>query len=242
MPEKKEIANYGGESKIFFQKTPFAEENLVVRVQAFDRGLFSKPYELRVYIHFGKENRLSWEPRKIILKKYYDGFGYLRRIGLRYYDRKPANILMHHGEPKICDFGLACMSKPKEAFQQMGYLRKGAKFQSEMGRSLGAGTPGFCSTCQLFDGWNTMIPIFRLTVFFIFDWPSAWQILYNGIDEQEREEYDSIMSKCGMKDTCYWLRNLFRVYFDGGYAAHQGYEIEQNHLFLTFVEICQKIN
>ena len=120
-----------------------------------------------------KENRLSWEPRKIILKKYYDGFGYLRKIGLRYYDRKPANILMHHGEPKICDFGLACMSKPKEAFQQMGYLRKGAKFQSEMGRSLGAGTPGFCSTCQLFDGWNTMIPIFRLTVFFIFDWPSG---------------------------------------------------------------------
>lgn len=53
-PANKEIANYGGESKIFFQKTPFAEEDLVVRVQAFDRGLFSKPYELRVYIHFAK--------------------------------------------------------------------------------------------------------------------------------------------------------------------------------------------
>ena len=50
--------------------------------------------------------------------------------------------------------------------------------------------------------------------------------------------YNEIMSSCGMKDTCYWLRNLFRVYFDGGYAAHQGYKIWPLTLFLNYQDLC----
>ena len=50
-----------------------------------------------------------------------------------------------------------------------------------------AGTPGFCVGSQLFQGNNTSDTFSRLIIFLICEWKSAWKLLFNSIDENERK-------------------------------------------------------
>ena len=50
-----------------------------------------------------------------------------------------------------------------------------------------AGTPGFCVGSQLFQGNNTSDTLSRLIIFLICEWKSAWKLLFNSIDEDERK-------------------------------------------------------
>ena len=50
-----------------------------------------------------------------------------------------------------------------------------------------AGTPGFCVGSQLFQGNNTSDTLSRLIIFLICEWKSAWKLLFNSIDEEERK-------------------------------------------------------
>ena len=76
-----------------------------------------------------KEEKIGIEERKKIAEGILYGMIYLEKIGIVHYDLKLENVLMVDGIPKIIDFGLVCEKTGRSGYREMGYARKGSKFQ-----------------------------------------------------------------------------------------------------------------
>ena len=63
-----------------------------------------------------------------------NGFGYLEKVGIWHFDRKLENFLLLGGVAKTCDFGLVLKLSGRKSYKQMGYCRKGGKYNE--GRAL----------------------------------------------------------------------------------------------------------
>ena len=72
---------------------------------------------------------LTLDERKRIAKGVRDGFLYLDRIGIEHRDVKPENILLKGGEPKLIDFGVIMAKRKDKSIREMGYVRRGSKYQ-----------------------------------------------------------------------------------------------------------------
>ena len=74
------------------------------------------------------------------------------------------------------------------------------------GQGLKGGTPGFCVGQQLFRGLAGNQPLFRIMVFLLCDWPSAWKINFHSLSHHEQLIIDDTFAQAGLKD--------FRIQFD----------------------------
>jgi serine/threonine protein kinase len=77
-----------------------------------------------------KEEKIGIEERKKIAKGIFNGFRYLKMIGIGHFDRKMENILMLNGIPKIIDFGLVYETTGRIGYRKMGNTRRGSKFRN----------------------------------------------------------------------------------------------------------------
>ena len=75
-----------------------------------------------------KEEKLGLEERKKIAIGIRRGIDYLAKLGIQHHDLKPENILIMDGIPKIIDFGVVMDASGRESYRQMGYTRRGSKF------------------------------------------------------------------------------------------------------------------
>ena len=78
-----------------------------------------------------REEKIGIEERKKIAQGIFNGFVYLRNIGINHYDKKMENILMLNGIPKIIDFGLVYEETGRSGYREMGYTRRGSKFRNQ---------------------------------------------------------------------------------------------------------------
>jgi serine/threonine protein kinase len=72
--------------------------------------------------------------RKKIAKGVRNGLLYLDKIGIEHRDVKPENILLKEtdsgiSEPKLIDFGVIMTKRKDKSIREMGYVRRGSKFQ-----------------------------------------------------------------------------------------------------------------
>ena len=81
-----------------------------------------------------KEEKIGIEERKKIENGIYNGWSYLRDIGIEHCDLKMENVLLVDGIPKIIDFGLVHEQTGRSGYREMGYTRRGSKFR--IGRAL----------------------------------------------------------------------------------------------------------
>ena len=72
---------------------------------------------------------LTLNERKKIAKGVRDGLLYLDSIGIEHRDVKPENILIKDTEPKLIDFGVIMATRKDKSIREMGYVRRGSKFQ-----------------------------------------------------------------------------------------------------------------
>jgi serine/threonine protein kinase len=77
-----------------------------------------------------KKENLNLEERKKIATGIIAGFQYLKKIGIYHHDRKLSNFLLIGGEVKICDFGLVEENSGRRSYRQLGYTRRGTKYQN----------------------------------------------------------------------------------------------------------------
>ena len=85
-----------------------------------------------------KENKLTIEERRKIAIDIEDAMTYLYFNGLHNADMKMENIIFVDGQAKICDFGLVEDHTKRIGNREMGYTRKGSKYQN------------LCALCKCF--------------------------------------------------------------------------------------------
>lgn len=78
-----------------------------------------------------KAEKIDIDERKKIAKGIWDGFNYLRTIGIFHFDRKLENILLLNKVPKIIDFGLVREDTGRIGYREMGYTRRGSRFRHQ---------------------------------------------------------------------------------------------------------------
>ena len=76
-----------------------------------------------------KEEKIEIEERKKIAEGIWNGYEYLRQIGIWHFDLKLENVLLVDGVPKIIDFGLVDERTGRSGYRKMGYARNGSKFR-----------------------------------------------------------------------------------------------------------------
>ena len=69
------------------------------------------------------------EERKKIAKGIETGLEYLEKVGIVHCDRKLANFLLVGDVAKICDFGIIRERSGRKSYRQLGYARRGSKYQ-----------------------------------------------------------------------------------------------------------------
>jgi hypothetical protein len=84
-----------------------------------------------------KTEKLRLNERKMIAIDLKRANDYLNKIGITHCDLKPDNILLRDGVPLITDFGLIMDTSNRISYRQMGYVRKGSKYNdSSLSRLL----------------------------------------------------------------------------------------------------------
>ena len=78
-----------------------------------------------------KKEKIGIDERKKIADGIFNGFVYLKKIGIDHYDLKLENILLLNGIPKIIDFGLVYEKSGRNGYREMGYTRRGSKFRNQ---------------------------------------------------------------------------------------------------------------
>ena len=78
-----------------------------------------------------KNGNLNLDERKKIATGLGAGFKYLGKIGIQHCDRKLTNFLLIGDQIKICDFGLVQEYSERRSYRQLGYARRGTKYQVE---------------------------------------------------------------------------------------------------------------
>ena len=76
-----------------------------------------------------KKDDLNFDERKKIATGIKAGFEYLEEIDIQHCDRKLSNFLLIGDEVKICDFGLVLEKSGRRSYMQLGYARRGTKYQ-----------------------------------------------------------------------------------------------------------------
>ena len=151
-----------------------------------------------------KEEKLGLEERKKIAIGVRHGIDYLAKLGIQHHDLKPENILVMGGTPKIIDFGVVMDASGRESYRQMGYTRRGSKFNYfySLCKSLSknssiiflvAGSPGFAQNHQLTGGHGDMSS--NIFVFLFCDWKTTWTLLYRPVDETEYQELENMVKR-----------------------------------------------
>ena len=69
------------------------------------------------------------EERKNIAKGIRAGLKYLEKVGIEHNDKKLANFLLIGDVAKICDFGIIHENSGRKSYRQLGYARRGSKYQ-----------------------------------------------------------------------------------------------------------------
>ena len=82
-----------------------------------------------------KNDDPSLAERKNIAKGIEAGLRYLADVGINHLDRKLANFLLIGDVPKICDFGLVDEVSGRGSYRQLGYTRRGSKYEHLMALS-----------------------------------------------------------------------------------------------------------
>lgn len=72
------------------------------------------------------------DERKKIATGLVSGLDYLEEIGIRHLDRKLSNFLLIDDVVKVCDFGLVQTISKRKGYREMGYARKGSKYENQM--------------------------------------------------------------------------------------------------------------
>ena len=79
-----------------------------------------------------RKNNLELEERKEIAIGVMEGLKYLQDVGIYHLDAKPENVLLKKEDsgivPVWTDFGIIETTSKSERFRQMGYRRRGTKF------------------------------------------------------------------------------------------------------------------
>jgi serine/threonine protein kinase len=70
------------------------------------------------------------EGRKKIAKGIQAGLKYLEQVGITHLDKKLANFLLIGDVAKICDFGIIQESSGRKKYRELGYARRGSKYQT----------------------------------------------------------------------------------------------------------------
>ncbi|CBY31500.1 unnamed protein product [Oikopleura dioica] len=184
MPKHKNIINNFVNIELF-HKQDLKKEDCIGWITIMEKA----EEDLRTVL---KEEKIGIQKRKKIAEGIFDGFVYLKKIGIGHFDRKLENILLVDGIPKIIDFGLINEETGRSGYREMGYARKGSKFRHQT--ALSAATPGFADQAQftLGDGYEVQ----NIFYFLFCDWKSSWNLLYKPIDEKEKKEIDKIVQDC----------------------------------------------
>ena len=79
-----------------------------------------------------RKDDLTLEERKEIAIGVMEGLKYLQDVGIQHLDAKPENVLLKKGDsgivPVWTDFGIIQVKTKSEKYRQMGYRRRGSKF------------------------------------------------------------------------------------------------------------------
>ena len=79
-----------------------------------------------------RKDDLKLEERQEIAIGVMEGLKYLEAVGIQHLDAKPENVLLKKGDsgivPVWTDFGIIQEKSKSERFRQMGYRRRGDKF------------------------------------------------------------------------------------------------------------------
>ena len=76
-----------------------------------------------------RNGSLTLEERKNIAKGIRAGLEYLDLVRISHYDKKLANFLLVDDVAKICDFGIIEEKSGRKSYRQLGYARRGSKYQ-----------------------------------------------------------------------------------------------------------------
>ena len=83
-----------------------------------------------------KNGSPTFNARKKIANELALGEAYLSIVGIKHCDMKPENVLIKNGIPKLADFGLISEQSGRSSYRQMGYTRRGSKYED------------FCNLCK----------------------------------------------------------------------------------------------
>ena len=171
-----------------------------------------------------QQNKLDIEERKCIILQLKNVLNYLTSLNLIYFDLKLQNILLLKKDSKyqmrLADFGIMCEASGKSSFREMGYIRSGSKFMITDGKGIKGGTPGFCVGQQLFEGLAGNQPLFKIMIFLLCEWQSAWKINFHSLAHQEQLIVDDCFAQAGLND--------FRIHFEAKMEAWiEGRSVDQ---------------
>ena len=122
-------------------------------------------------------------------------------------------------EMRLADFGIMCEASGQRSFREIGYIRKGSKFMITDGKGLKGGTPGFCVGQQLYQGLASNQPLFRIMVFLLCEWKTAWKINFHPLTPREQRIVDRSFAQAGLTNFRCDFQRILDAWIDGRQIA-----------------------